>query len=182
MWSVWQELTGEYLFSAPLNIRIYSLFQAPRYPSPLNWESVNTKIKREEAGESRGGGACNHFFKRPVPIYQLLIGQIGQISQIISTLSKRVVPVTQRDGVRRPRAWNRGINDNFSVGRMFSTRFLAHRSAEEGTKDLPCELGAWKRYFCNPVDRLRSCLITKWQWQNSRKKLSTCSSPDSHYL
>ena len=47
------------------------------------------------------------------------------------------------------------------VERMF-TRFPAHRSAEEGTEDLPCELGAWKRCFCNLADRLRSCLITKW--------------------
>jgi len=141
-----------------------SLFQAPRLSGQPNWESANTKIKREETGESRGGGACNHFFKRPVPVYHLLVYPlIGQISQIISTLSKRVVPVTQRDGVRRPRAWNRGIHNNFSVERMFSTRFLAHRSAEEGTEDLPCELGAWKRCFCDLADRLRSCLITKWQ-------------------
>ena len=140
---------------------IPSLFQAPRWSGPLYWESANTKIKREETGERGGGGACNHFFKRPVPVYQLLVYPlIGQIWQIISTLSKRVVSVTQRDGVRRPRAWNRGIHDNFCVERMF-TRFPAHGSAEEGTEDLPCELGAWKRCFYNPADRLRSCLITK---------------------
>ena len=142
---------------------IPSLLQAPRYTLRKNWESANTKIKQEKTGESGGGGACNHFFKRPVPVYQLLVYPlIGQIWQIISTLSKRVVPVTQKDGVRRPRAWNRGIHDNFCVERMF-TRFPAHGSAEEGTEDLPCELGAWKRCFCNPADRLRSRLITKWQ-------------------
>ena len=58
---------------------------------------------------------------------------------------------------------------------------MLERSAEEGTEDLYCELGAWKKCVCNPADRLQSCLITKWQWQNSRKKkLSTRSSPDSH--
>ena len=36
------------------------------------------------------------------------------------------------------------------------TRFPAHRSAEEGTEDLPCELGARKKCSCNPFDRLRS--------------------------
>ena len=73
-----------------------SLFEAPRQSGPLNWESANTNIKREETGESGGGGACYHFFKRPVPVYQLLVYPlIGQIWQIISTLSKRVVPVTQ---------------------------------------------------------------------------------------
>ena len=42
--------------------------------------SVNTKIKREETEESAGGGACNHFFKRPVPVYHLLVYPlIGQI-------------------------------------------------------------------------------------------------------
>ena len=140
---------------------LLSLFQAPRESSPLNWETANKKIKWEETGEIAGGGACNHFFKRPVPVYQLLVYPlIGQIWQVISTLPKRVVPVTQKDGVRRPRAWNRGIHDNFCVERII-TRFPAHRSAEEGTEDLPCELGAWKRYFCNPAHRLRSCLITK---------------------
>ena len=80
-------------------------------------------MKREETGEGAGGGVCNHFFKRPVPVYQLLVYPlIGQIWQIISTLSKRVVPVTKEDGVRRPRAWNRGIYDDFCVERMF-TRF-----------------------------------------------------------
>ena len=84
-------------FSAFEWIRI-SLFQAPRWSGPLNWESANKKIKREETGESGGDGACNHFFKRPVPVYQLLVYPlIGQIWQIISTLSKRVVPVTQRE-------------------------------------------------------------------------------------
>ena len=48
------------------------------------------------------------------------------------------------------------------VERMF-TRFPAHRIAEEGTEDLPCELGTWTRCFCNLTDWLRSCLITKWQ-------------------
>ena len=77
---------------------IPSLLQAPRYTLRKNWESANTKIKLEETGESGGGGACNHFFKRPVPVYQLLVYPlIGQIWQIISTLSKRVVPVTQRE-------------------------------------------------------------------------------------
>ena len=57
---------------------------------------------------------------------------------------------------------NREIHHNFCVERMF-TRFPAHRSAKEGTEDLPCELGARKKCFCNPADRLRSCLITKWQ-------------------
>ena len=46
----------------------------------LNWESAKAKVKREVTGKRRGGEACNHFFKRPVPVYQLqvypLIGQI----------------------------------------------------------------------------------------------------------
>ena len=68
--------------------------------APLNWESAKTKVKRGQSGERRGGGACNHFFKRPVPVYQLLVYPlIGQIWQIISTLSKRVVPVSQKDSV-----------------------------------------------------------------------------------
>ena len=29
-------------------------------------------MKRKETGERRGGGACNHFLKWPLPIYQLL--------------------------------------------------------------------------------------------------------------
>ena len=33
----------------------------------------------------------------------------------------------------------------------------------KGTEDLSCELGAWKRCFCNLADQRRSCLITKWQ-------------------
>ena len=32
-----------------------SLFQAPRWSGPLNWESAKTKIKRKETGASRGG-------------------------------------------------------------------------------------------------------------------------------
>ena len=108
---------------------------------------MKTKVKREETEGRRGSGACNHFFKRPVPVYQLLVYPlIGQIWQIISTLLKRVVPVTQKDGMRRPRAWNREIHDNFCVERMF-TRFPAHRSPEEGTQDLPCELDARKKCF-----------------------------------
>ena len=64
--------------------------------------------KRKRKGER----ACNYFFKRPVPVYQLLVYPlIGLIWQFISTLSKRVVPVTQKDGLQRPRAWNRGIHD-----------------------------------------------------------------------
>ena len=51
---------------------------------------------------------------------------------------------------RRPRAWNRGICDNFLFERMF-TRFPAHRSSQEGTEDLPSELGVWKKMF------LQSC-------------------------
>ena len=79
--------------------------------------------------ERRVGGACNHFFKRPVPVYQLLVYPlIGQIWQIISTLSKRVVPVTQKDGVRRPRALNKRIHDKFGVERM-CTRFPTHTGA-----------------------------------------------------
>ncbi|CAH3189125.1 unnamed protein product [Porites lobata] len=31
------------------------------------------------------------------------------------------------------------------------------------SQDLPCELGAWKRCFCNPAHQPLSCLITKWQ-------------------
>ena len=121
--------------------------------------------------ERRGGGACN-LFLRDGPLEKLwgdgnfratgifsVYPLIGQIWQIVSTLSKRVV---QKDGMRRPRAWNRGIHENFCVERML-TRFPAHRSAEEGTEDLPCELGARKKCFCSPADRLRSCLLTKWQ-------------------
>ena len=51
--------------------------------SPLNLESANTKIKREETGERRGGGSCNHFFERPVTVYQLLVYPLtGQISHV----------------------------------------------------------------------------------------------------
>ena len=128
------------------------------------------KVKQEETGERRGGGACNHFFRQPVPVYQLLVYPlIGQIWQIISTLSKRVVPVTQKEGMRRPRVWNRGIHDNFCVEPMF-TRFPAHRCAEEGIEYLPCELGAWKKCFCNPADGLRSCLIKKVTITEKSKK------------
>ena len=124
-----------------------SLVQALRYSGPLNWESTNTKIKCEETGERRGGGACNHFFKQPIPLYQLLVYPvICQICQIISTLSKQVVPVAQKDGMQHPRTWNSGIHYNFCVEQMF-TRFPTHRSAEEGTEDFPCELGVWKKFF-----------------------------------
>ena len=59
---------------------LISLFQAQRQSGPLNQESAKTKIKREETGEPRGRGAYNHFFKRPVPVYQLLVYPlIGQI-------------------------------------------------------------------------------------------------------
>ena len=40
---------------------------------------------------------------------------------------------------------------------MFSERIYeinAHWSGEEGTEDLPCEIGAGKRRFCNPADWL----------------------------
>ena len=94
------------------NTSLASLFQALRWSVPLNWESANTKIKRGETGESRGGGACNHFFKQPVPVYQFLVYPlIGHIWQIVSILSKQVVLVTQKDGVWRPHAWNRGIQE-----------------------------------------------------------------------
>ena len=51
---------------------IYSLFQAPRKLGPLNWESANTKIKREETGERRDGGndyrlSLPSFFLFPAP-------------------------------------------------------------------------------------------------------------------
>ena len=63
-----------------------------------------------------GRRACNHFFKELVAVYQVLVYPlIGQIWQVISTLSNRVVPITQKDGLRRPRAWNRRIHDNFCV-------------------------------------------------------------------
>ena len=51
---------------------------------------------------------------------------------------------------RRPRAWNRGVREYFRFERMF-TRFPTHRNAQEGTEDLPCELGVWKKMF------LQSC-------------------------
>ena len=60
-------------------------------------EKARTRKKKNgrKLGRGGGGGACNHFFKRPVPVYQLLVySLIGQIWQVISTLSKRVVPVT----------------------------------------------------------------------------------------
>ena len=39
-----------------------------------------TKQKREETGERKSGGACNHFFKWLAPVYQLLVYPlIGQI-------------------------------------------------------------------------------------------------------
>ena len=159
----WRSKWDENYNCVPRDPCSVSLFQAPRLLGPLNWERAKSKVKWEETGERRGGEACNHFFKWPVPVYQLLVYPlIGQIWQIISTLSKRVVPVTQKDGMRRPRGWNREIHHNLCVERMF-TRFPAHRSAKEGTEDLPCELGARKKCFCNPADRLRSCLITKWQ-------------------
>ena len=28
------------------------------------------KVKQEETGDRRGSGACNHFFKQPIPVYQ----------------------------------------------------------------------------------------------------------------
>ena len=42
-----------------------SLFQAPGELGPLNWESANTKIKREEAGESRALSPFLFPFSRP---------------------------------------------------------------------------------------------------------------------
>ena len=35
--------------------QLNSLFQAPRFSGPLNWESAKTKIKRKETGASRDG-------------------------------------------------------------------------------------------------------------------------------
>ena len=51
----------------------YSLFQDPRQLGPLNWESAKTKwngrkLKRDWAAEP-----VIIFFKRPVPVYQLLV-------------------------------------------------------------------------------------------------------------
>ena len=37
------------------------------------------------------------------------------------------------------------------------TRFPAHESVEEGTEDLPCEFGAWRKMFlqsCRPASFL----------------------------
>ena len=88
-----------------------------------------TKQKREKTGERKSDGACSHFFKRLVPVYQLLVYPvIGQIWQVISTLSKRVVPITSE-------RW-----------RSVSMRVKKenYRSAEEGTEELLCELGRGK--------------------------------------
>ena len=45
-------------------------------------EKARTRKKKNgrKLGRGGGGGACNHFFKRPVPVYQLLVySLIGQI-------------------------------------------------------------------------------------------------------
>ena len=84
----------------------------------------------------QGCGAWDHFFTQPIRVYQLLVPVyplIGQIWQIILTLSEQVIPVTQKDGVQHPHAWNRGIHDNFCVEWMF-TRFHARKIAQEGTE------------------------------------------------
>ena len=45
------------------------------------------KVKWEETGERKGGGASNNFFQRLVLVYQLLVYPlIGQIWQVISTI------------------------------------------------------------------------------------------------
>ena len=123
-----------------------------------------SRLWRKETGESGGGRACNHFFyKRPVPLYHLLVYPlIGQIWPITLKAGRSCHSEPRMACSVHARARNRGIHNTFCVERMF-TRFPAHGSADEGTEYLPCELGAWKRCFCNPADRLRSCLITKWQ-------------------
>ena len=64
----------------------------------------------------------------------------------------QLVSVTQKDGVGCPGVLNRGIHKLLCSMNVFM-RFPAHRSVEEGTEDLPCKLGVWKRMmFCNPAD------------------------------
>ena len=63
------------------------------------------KIKREKTGERKGDGAGNHSFKRLVLVYQLKVYLlIGPIDSLHQQFLMRVVSVTQRSGVRRPRA------------------------------------------------------------------------------
>ena len=63
------------------------------------------KMKRENTGERKGGGACNHSFKRLVLVYQLKVYPlIGQIDTLHQQFLMRVVSITQRGGVRRLRA------------------------------------------------------------------------------
>ena len=129
----------------------YSLFQDPRQLGPLNWESAKTKwngrkLKRDWAAEP-----VIIFFKRPVPVYQLLVDpalwlvrfdRLYQHSQSGSFLSLRKMVC----GVRAREIEKYTI---ISVLNEMFTRFPAHRSVEEGTEDLPCELGARKKYqFC----------------------------------
>ena len=115
------------------------LFQAPR-------SEIVRPARRRKTGESKSGAAepliislNDRSGKNQLLAYPL----IGQIWQIISTLSKRVVPVTQKDGMRRPRAWNRRIHDNSCVEQMF-TRFTAHRSAEDEERTEEPALWTWR--------------------------------------
>ena len=60
------------------------------------------------------------------------------------------------------------------------TRFPAHGSADEGTEDLPCELGAWKKMFlqsCRPAPVLPDNKVAM-----TEQSQGVISSPDSHYL
>ena len=140
----------------------FSLFQ-----SRDNRVAAELRRRKHENKTGGGDGACNNFFKRPVQVYQLLVYPlIGQFWQITSTLSKRVVPVTQRDGVRRPRASNRGIHDLslpfsfFPPRQLFACLFLSR---------LPHYLRAWNRLigFWHEQSRLEWDNYSKINWENT---------------
>ena len=123
------------------------------------------KIKRKETGERKGNGACNHFFKRLVPVYQLMIYPlIGQIWQVISTLSKWVVPATQHLFSLFCSTWHAVLNvceiisdwGKWKLRKKFSRSYLQRRKMEK---------------------RRPKKLLTTWQCLNYKKssqQLPTC--------
>ena len=84
------------------------------------------KIKREETGQRKGDGICYHFFKRLVLVYTSSWNTLWLVGfdRLYQHFSMRAVSVSQRDGVQRPRAWNRGIQDNSYVQRTYLRDFL----------------------------------------------------------
>ena len=89
-----------------------SLFQAPRWSGSLNWESANTKKK---AGEYwRGEKAMEVVIISLNGLFRYTSSWCN-LWLVTSTLPQQVILVTQKEGVRLPCTWNRGIHNNFCV-------------------------------------------------------------------